>query len=53
MDELIRKMTEAEKIYNKLKETRSMPEVADIIDNLNEEMARLVLKKFVYAQKED
>jgi hypothetical protein len=38
--------------YKKLKETQSMSEVSDLVEEMSEEVAKLVLKKFVYGRGE-
>lgn len=47
---LIQESLNAEDIFNQLKSTQSMNEVADTIESLDENMAKLVLKKFVYSR---
>ncbi len=53
MDNMIRDSIKAEEIFNLLKTTQSITEVADIIDSLDEKMAKLVLKKFVYSRGQE
>lgn len=53
MDEIkkiIEESSKAEEIYQKLKSAKSMSNVADIVDTLDENMTKLVLKKFVYSR---
>jgi len=47
MDE-IEKAIKAQEIYEKLKESQNMCEIGNIIDSLDEETAKLVLKKAIY-----
>lgn len=46
----IKQAQEAHGVYLKLTSTRSMYEIAEIIAGLEPELAKAVLKKFVYAQ---
>lgn len=46
--DIIEKATKANEIYEKLKESQNMCEIGDIIDSLDEEMAKMVLKKSIY-----
>lgn len=49
-EKAIQKAVQVEEIFKKLQSTQSMTEIADIVDSLDENMAKLVLKKFVYAR---
>lgn len=48
ISKMIYESAEAEKIFDALRTTQSMSEVADTVESLSEGMAKLVLKKFVY-----
>ena len=50
MEEILRDLNTADEIFKQLNITDSMPEIGEIIDSLDENMAKLVLKKFVYAR---
>lgn len=50
IQKMIEESLKAEKIYQRLKLIESFSEVADIIDPLDEDMAKLVLRKFVYSR---
>lgn len=43
--------SKAEHLYNQLSNTQSITEVADTIDSMDEQTAKDVLKKFVYARR--
>lgn len=49
IEKVINNSIEAEKIFRTLQETDSMSVVSDIVNGLSEDIAKLVLKKFVYA----
>lgn len=49
MNDIFEKQIKAEAIFKKIKSTDSMPDIADIVDSLDEEMAKLVLKKYIYS----
>lgn len=44
----IEKAIRAQEIYEKLKGSQNMCEIGEIIDSLDEEMAKLVLRKAIY-----
>lgn len=48
----IDKIDEAHKVFDKLRETNSCEEVAEIVDNLDEETAKETLKIFTYVSWE-
>ncbi|WP_026884088.1 hypothetical protein [Clostridium akagii] len=48
IQELIDKQNKANDVYDKLSKTNSMEVVSDIINSLDEETAKNVLKSFVY-----
>lgn len=50
VEKLIEESGKAEEIFKVLKSTQSMSDVADTIESLDENMAKLVLKKFVYSR---
>lgn len=50
LQQMIADFVEADRIYKLLTSTNSVNEVADIVDSLSEDMAKLVLKKFVFSQ---
>ncbi|MDD3040430.1 hypothetical protein [Bacteroides sp.] len=50
MVKILQDMNTADEIFKQLNIAVSMPEIAEIIDSLDENMAKLVLKKFVYAR---
>ncbi len=50
IERIMQESIEAEKIFNILQNTNSMTQVADIVDTLDESMAKMVLKKFVYSR---
>lgn len=47
---MIEKSNEAEDLYEKLRETESMCDVDDIVESMDEDTAKMVLKKFVYSR---
>ena len=47
---MIEKSNEAEALYEKLRETESMCDVDDIVESMDEDTAKMVLKKFVYSR---
>lgn len=49
MEKEIQLQNEANVIFQKLNTSNSMNEVAEIIEKLSEEMAKAVLKKFIYS----
>jgi len=52
IEQIIKESGEAEDIFQVLKATQSMSDVADIVADLDENMAKLVLKKFIYSKGE-
>jgi hypothetical protein len=50
LQQMIADSVEADRIHKLLTSTDSINEVADIVDSLSEDMAKLVLKKFVFSQ---
>jgi len=50
IDEAVKAALKAEEIYKKLISSNSIDDITDTIDSLDENMAKLVLRKFVYAR---
>lgn len=48
VEKMVEESLEADEVYAQLNATNSMIEVAEIIESLDEKMAKIVLKKFVY-----
>jgi UDP:flavonoid glycosyltransferase YjiC (YdhE family) len=50
INEILAYHRKVDEVYKRLRETHSMNEVADLIESLDEDMAKWVLKKFVYSK---
>jgi hypothetical protein len=50
MEKMFEEQNKANDLFIKLKETQSMSEVSDIVESMDENMAKLVLKKFIYSR---
>lgn len=50
LDNAIQETIRIQKIKNKLDETQSMSEIADIVDSLNEIEAKKLLKLYIYSR---
>ena len=48
VEKMIEESLKADEVYAQLNATNSMIEVAGIIESLDENIAKIVLKKFVY-----
>lgn len=53
MEEIEKMYQEQEKandLFETLKNTQSMSDISDIVESMNENMSKLVLKKFIYSR---
>lgn len=52
MEKMFEEQDKANDLFVKLKETQSMSEISDIVQSMDDNMAKLVLKKFIYSRNQ-
>lgn len=50
MEKIYEELSKANDLFKFLRETSSMSEIHDIIESMDENVAKLVLKKFIYSR---
>lgn len=50
IEKIYEEQSKADDLFKTLSTTQSMSEVYDIIESIDENMAKLVLKKFIYSR---
>ena len=50
IEKMFEKQEKANGLFRKLKETQSISEVSNMVESMDEDMAKLVLKQFIYSR---